>query len=126
MPVFLDQKHTKGPTNPVDEIDRARRKASRNSLAAPAQRRLEPACLSEKVVNDFFSINYVVGPEKQYNIFILQNITVKMPAFSDQKHTKGATNRSMKSTGRGARRAAIYLRRPRNGAWSRRAFLKKS
>jgi hypothetical protein len=34
MPVFFDQKHTKGPTNPVDEIDRARRKASRNFLAA--------------------------------------------------------------------------------------------
>jgi hypothetical protein len=57
MPLFFDQKHTKGPTNPVDEIDRARRKASRNLLPASAQRRLEPACLSEKVVNDFFSID---------------------------------------------------------------------
>jgi hypothetical protein len=32
----------------------------------------------------------------------------------------------MQSTGRGGKRAAIYLRRPRSGAWSRRAFLKKS
>jgi hypothetical protein len=37
--------------------DRARRKASRNLLAATAKRRLEPACLSEKVVFDFFSID---------------------------------------------------------------------
>jgi hypothetical protein len=37
-----------------------------------------------------------------------------------------ALTRSMQSTGRGERRAAIYLRRPRNAAWSRRAFLKKS
>jgi hypothetical protein len=57
--VFFDQKHTQWPTNLVDEIDRARRKASRNLFAASAQRRLEPACLSEKVVNDFFSIDYV-------------------------------------------------------------------
>jgi hypothetical protein len=29
---------------------------SRNLFAASAQRRLEPACLSEKAVYDFFSI----------------------------------------------------------------------
>jgi hypothetical protein len=57
MPVFFNQKHAKGSTKPVDEIDRERRKASHNSLAASAQRRLEPASLSEKLVNDLFSIN---------------------------------------------------------------------
>jgi hypothetical protein len=51
---FFEWKYTKGPTNPVDAIDRARRKASRNLLAASAQRRLEPACLSEKVVSRLF------------------------------------------------------------------------
>jgi hypothetical protein len=37
--------------------DWARRKASRNALAAVAKRRLEPVCLSEKVGFDFFSID---------------------------------------------------------------------
>jgi hypothetical protein len=55
--VFFARKYTKGPTNPVDKIDRARQKASRNLFAASAQRRLEPACLSEKIVFDFFSID---------------------------------------------------------------------
>jgi hypothetical protein len=58
--VFFDRKYSIGSTNPVDKIDRARRKASRNSLAAVATRRLEPACLSEKVGFDFFSIGYIV------------------------------------------------------------------
>jgi hypothetical protein len=33
---FFNQKYAKGPTNPVDFIDRARRKASRNLFAASA------------------------------------------------------------------------------------------
>jgi hypothetical protein len=56
---FFDRKYTNGPTNPVDKIDRARQKASRNLFAASAQRRLEPACLSEKIGFDFFSINFL-------------------------------------------------------------------
>jgi hypothetical protein len=35
-----------------------RQKASRNLFAASAQRRLEPACLSGKIIFDFFSIDY--------------------------------------------------------------------
>jgi CarD family transcriptional regulator len=44
---------------------------------------------------------FLVGPEKRYNIFILQNITVKMPVFLDQKHTKGPTNFANSHTARG-------------------------
>jgi hypothetical protein len=64
---FFDRKYTKGPTNPVDKSDRARQKASRDFFAAAATRRLEPACLSEKIGFDFFSIDYLVGPEKSCN-----------------------------------------------------------
>jgi hypothetical protein len=38
-------------------IDRARQKGSRNLRTASAQRRLEPACLSEKAGNGFFSMD---------------------------------------------------------------------
>jgi hypothetical protein len=52
--VVFHQKYTQGPANPIDAIDRARRKASRNLLAASAQRRLGTACLAEKVVSRLF------------------------------------------------------------------------
>ncbi|MDR1490902.1 MAG: hypothetical protein LBS65_10605, partial [Desulfovibrio sp.] len=57
--VFRPEKHYRA-ANPVAFRDRARRKASRNLFAVSAQRGLEPACLYEKVVSDFFSIDYAV------------------------------------------------------------------
>jgi hypothetical protein len=57
---------------------------------------------------------------------IQQYKSLKNSTFFDQKNTKGPTVPVDEIDRARRRRAAIYLRRPRSGAWSRRAFMKKS
>jgi hypothetical protein len=62
---FFDPKSTKGPTIPVDEIDRARRRRGAIYLRRPRKRRLKPACLSEKDVARLFQHRLITPPDKK-------------------------------------------------------------
>jgi hypothetical protein len=57
MPGFSDQNNAKGPANPVDFIDWARRTAQPQFICGARAAAPGTGVLSEKVVFDFFSID---------------------------------------------------------------------